>query len=169
MRWLLALVAVTSVARADGFYYTEGVGGTRVKDDLSARLPSAVHIYTALGMRTGNYALEAFYGADLTYPEVLDEYGVALKYIQPLSQHFLVYLRGSASVGFGAGVALKGKVRALGFLWWPFFFMPLGPKVTAAITLDDGYDFYRLHGPSPTAIDAQLTHLTLGFAVGSDF
>src|SRR5207244_10566540 len=107
-----------------------------------------------------------------------------LKYLAPLSAHFDAYLRGTISagvadgalegyegrgLGFGAGVQLKGKVRALGFLWWPLFFTGIGPKVTAALYLDDGYEFYRLHGPAPVAVDAALTHMTLGFAVGSDF
>jgi hypothetical protein len=42
--------------------------------------------------------------------------------------------------------------------------------MTAALYLDDGYDFYRLHSThSPVAVDAQLTHVTLGIALGSDF
>jgi hypothetical protein len=114
----------------------------------------------------------------------LTMYGLDLKYLNPISQHVDLYLRGSMSgavadgdlegysgrgLGFGAGLQLKGKVPALGFLWWPFFFTNWGPKVTAALWVDTGYDFYRLHGPSPTAVDAQLTHLTGGFAVGNDF
>jgi hypothetical protein len=96
-----------------------------------------------------------------------------------------VYLRGSAMVGgldragfdsfegrglgVGAGVQLKGKGSVLGLLFWPLFFTNVGPKMTAALWLDSGYEFYRLHGDRPTAIDAQLSTLTFGFALGSDF
>jgi len=115
-------------------------------------------------------------------------YGLDLKHIRPISDHVEVYLRGSVSrgrtqgvldgysgrgLGFGAGVQLEGKVRALGFLAWPLFFTGWGPKVTAAVFVDNGYDFYRLHREgklsATPAVDAQLTHLTIGFGVGSDF
>ena len=112
--------------------------------------------------------------------------GLDVKYLKPVSPHLEIYLRGSIShgmldtedyggrgLGIGAGIQLKGKVPALGLLFWPLFFTNWGPKMTAAVFVDDGYDFLRLHpggdlkaGP---AIDAQLTHLTMGFAVGSDF
>lgn len=68
-----------------------------------------------------------------------------------------------------AGNSAKGKVRALGFMFWPLFFSGIGPKVTAAVYVDNGYEFYRLHRSGDRSIDAQLTNLTLGFAVGSDF
>lgn len=108
--------------------------------------------------------------------------GVDAKYIKPLSKHFEIYLRGGIGraiadnggdvgngIGIGAGVQLKGKVRALGFLFWPMFFVPWGPKVTAAVFVDNGVGFYRLHGDDGGSRDAHLTHLTLGWAVGSDF
>ncbi len=120
-------------------------------------------------------------------PTTLTTYGLDVKYLQPLAEHLEVYLRGSMSgaemtgqldgyggrgLGVGAGLQLKGKVAAIGFLWWPLFLTDWGPKVTASVFVDDGYDFYRLHpggrldaGP---AVDAQLSHLTIGFAVGSD-
>jgi hypothetical protein len=101
-----------------------------------------------------------------------------------------VYVRGSAgygwadgnlsgysgrSLGFGAGVQVKGKGSVLGLLAWPLFFLVnKGPMMTAALYLDEGYDFYRLHdstsaGGNRTAVDAQLTHVTFGIALGTDF
>ena len=127
--------------------------------------------------------------------------GVDVKYILPLSDHFQGYVRGSASrmsttigsgyddcyscgptyyeghsyagrgLGAGAGLQLRGKVRAIGFLYWPLFFVPAGPKVNAALYVDHGYDFYRLHpddGRGGT-IDAKLYRWTFGFNVGQDF
>ena len=121
----------------------------------------------------------------------LTTYGLDLKYIQPLtSKHLEVYLRGGLRYGEmddgsaidsyagrgiagGAGIQLKGKVRALGFLAWPFFFLKIGPKVTAALWLDASYSFYRLHRDgnldATPAIDAKITTLSGGFAIGSDF
>jgi hypothetical protein len=126
--------------------------------------------------------------------------GLDVKYILPLSQNFQGYVRGSASrmsthlgvggyddcyscgygygksyagrgLGAGAGLQLRGKVRAIGFLYWPLFFVPAGPKVNAALYVDHGYDFYRLHpedGRGGT-IDAKLYRWTFGFNVGQDF
>ncbi len=107
--------------------------------------------------------------------------GVDAKYIRPLTPHIELYLRGGLGrgisdggysgngIGVGAGIQLKGKVRALGFLFWPMFFVPWGPKVTAAVFLDNGVAFYRLQRDGSGSRDAHLTHLTLGWAVGSDF
>ena len=112
--------------------------------------------------------------------------GVDVKYLRPLSDNFEVYLRGSLGKGYldasdysgrgfgvGAGAQVKGKVRALGFLFWPLFFVPYGPKVTAALFVDTGADFYRLHRhgelDNPDAIDGSFNRLTIGWAVGADF
>ncbi len=74
-------------------------------------------------------------------------------------------------LGGGVGVQLRGKVRALGFLYWPLFFIPAGPKVNAALFMDHGYDFYRLHASDDRggSLDARVTRLTVGFNVGTDF
>jgi hypothetical protein len=79
--------------------------------------------------------------------------------------------RAGRGLGGGVGLQLRGKVRALGFAYWPLFFVPVGPKVNAAIFIDHGVDFYRLHDPvaKVDALDAKLTRLTFGFNVGSDF
>jgi hypothetical protein len=111
----------------------------------------------------------------------LASYGLDLKYLQPIAPNLELYVRGGLSkayaegldaegrgLGIGAGIQLKGKVPALGFLFWPFFFTNIGPKITAAVFVDTSYEFYRLHGPTHTT-DASLDHLTLGFAVGNDF
>lgn len=108
-------------------------------------------------------------------------YGLDVKYLQPIAPALEIYLRGGMSHGFaagidasgrglgvGAGIQLKGKVPAIGFLFWPLFFTGLGPKVTAAVYVETGYEFFRLHGPRG-ATDAELNQLMVGFAVGSDF
>jgi hypothetical protein len=203
---VLIVLALAVPARADGFYYTESVGGTKIKDDLGSFADSALRIRLSLGMRQGSWAFEAWLAGDLAFTRIADgpggdyaaynqdaslmQYGFDVKYLQPIAEHFDVYLRGSISraqtdhmrgledyagrgLGLGAGIQVKGKVRALGFLAWPLFFTGFGPKVTAALFVDDGFDFYRLHEhgdlQNGAAIDAQLSHMTFGFAVGSDF
>lgn len=196
MRWLvaIALCAATSVASADGYYFTEAFGGTGVKDDLSAYMPSSVHFRVAVGRRRGNWATELFMQAHLNtelgdsqnYPPDLTTGGLAIKYIEPVSPHLELYLRGSATLGslderfkdyagrglgLGAGLQYKGRGSVWGLLWWPLFWLVKdGPKMTGAIYIEDSYEYYRLHGPTRgDVINAQLSNITVGYAVGTDF
>lgn len=196
------VLALASTARADGFYYSEGFGATHVKDELASYTDSTLFRFRiALGMRRGAWAYEGAVAINAAVDPYYDAYGpkskpsstlgdfeFTLKYLQPLSRHVEVYVRGTAgygsadaslsdyagrSLGFGAGIQLKGRGSVAGLLFWPLFFLvKSGPMMTAGLYLDEGYDFFRLHGPgstAPTAVDAQLTHLTGGIAVGTDF
>lgn len=191
MRWLLVLCLATSVARADGYYFTEGAGGTAIKDDLGTYMSGAANIRISVGHRTGHWAVEGFMEGHINSdvyvvgPNLMTG-GVDLKYIQPLSRNLEIYLRGSASygaldtnlrdysgrgLGFGAGIQFKGRGSVWGLLWWPLFWLVRsGPKMTGALWLDDGYEYYRFHGRTPgDVINAQLSHITIGYAVGTDF
>lgn len=109
-------------------------------------------------------------------------WGVDVKYLQPVASHVEVYLRGGLGrgyaggldavgrgVGIGAGIQVKGKVSPAGLLFWPLFFLVRkGPMMTGALFIDSSYEFYRLHGVRKST-DAQLSHLTFGFALGKDF
>ena len=112
--------------------------------------------------------------------------GVDVKYLRPVAKNLDVYLRGSLGkgwldnedysgrgLGIGAGIQLKGKVPAIGFLFWPLFFTGWGPKVTAALFVDTGADYYRLHKrgdlDNPDSIDGTFHRITVGWAVGADF
>jgi hypothetical protein len=195
--WPLLLLFVAQTARADGFYATESFGGTKITDKLGDSISGAFRIRVSVGWRHRQFALEGFVAGDLSTdekpgayygpPAALTTYGFDLKYIRPVMEHVEFYLRGTISrgstdgvldgysgrgLGMGAGAQLKGKVRALGFLAWPLFFTGIGPKVTGALFIDDGVDFLRLHkggDQHAASVDAQLSHLTFGFAVGSDF
>jgi hypothetical protein len=109
--------------------------------------------------------------------------GLDAKYIVALDHRLEVFARGGPlvaegtgalagfhgrGVGVAAGAQLSGKVRALGFLWSPLFFLNRGPRVTGALFLDAGYDFYFLRRGSEV-IDARVGHVSVGFAVGSAF
>src|SRR5206468_577260 len=144
MRWLvvLALCAASSLARADGYYFTEGVGGTTIKDDLAAAMPGALRIRVSVGRRTGHWATELFMAGDLPGDTEstlgFTTGGIDVKYIQPLASHLEIYLRGSATLGaldgplagyagrglgFGAGIQLKGRGSVWGLAWLPAFFL----------------------------------------------
>jgi hypothetical protein len=120
-------------------------------------------------------------------------YGLDVKRAFRLSTHLEVYLRGSMSrmqidegllsgysgrgLGVGTGIQLKGKAPLLMLLYPPIALVclipdvckKLGPKATVALYYDQGYDFYRLHDPGRSSIDAEATRWRLGFAIGMDF
>ena len=110
--------------------------------------------------------------------------GLDAKYIVDIDRHVAMYARGGPlvadgngalagyhgrGIGVAAGAQLTGRVRALGFLWAPLFFVKRGPMVTGALLVDAGYDYYFLRMPGAPAVDARIGHLSIGFAVGSAF
>ena len=110
--------------------------------------------------------------------------GLDARYIVALHDHVAVFARGGPmvsdgtgalagyhgrGVGAAAGAQLTGKVRALGFLWAPLFFVKRGPMLTGALLVDAGYDFVFLRMPGAPVVDARIGHVSVGFAVGSAF
>jgi hypothetical protein len=185
-------------ARADGFYFAEGLGGSRFTGDADE---AGLHLRVAGGFRAGHLGVEVFaqpvfnlgvaYDSDRdgritpsSAPNLgeLGTFGVDLKVIQPLSTHWSAYARGGLShmsssltdyAGRGlqatAGLQLAGKVRALGFLWAPFFFLGVGPKVHASLWFDATTSYYRLHADDRRSLDVRGQSWTLGFSIGQDF
>ncbi|MEO7733203.1 MAG: hypothetical protein ABIY55_19730 [Kofleriaceae bacterium] len=113
----------------------------------------------------------------------LEVMGLDAKYIVPLDDRVEVFVRGGPlvaeangaldgfhgrGIGIAGGAQLSGKVRALGFLWSPLFFLARGPMVTGALFLDAGYDFYFLRRGNEL-LEARVGHVSIGFAVGSAF
>ncbi len=196
----LLLVCLPTAARADGFYFREGLGTGAVHGELGDFFDAGGVIgRIAVGRRMDRLAIEATLDlADLTgrrrfagtaYTAV--SWGLTARYLFPLSQHVDLYLRGGLDrteltlvgwqdrargadyggrgINYGAGAQVKGKVRALGFLFWPLFFTGVGPKVNAGFWFDTGGHRVRLHHPRWRSLDGTVTSWSLGFAVGSDF
>jgi hypothetical protein len=114
----------------------------------------------------------------------LNSMGLDVRYIVPVRDHVSLFARGGPmvtdgtgaltgyhgrGVGAAVGAQLSGKVRALGFLWAPLFFVKRGPMVTGALLVDAGYDFLFLRMPGAPSIDARIGHVSVGFAIGSAF
>jgi outer membrane protein with beta-barrel domain len=196
----LLLVCAPATARADGFYFQEGVGTGEVHGPMGDFFAAdGVVGSLSVGRRIDRLAIEANLSlADLSgrgpfagaaYTAV--GWGLRARYLFPVNPHLDLYLRGGLDrtelvpVGFGdpadgsayggrglsygAGAQVKGKVRALGFLFWPLFFTGLGPKINAGFWLDTGAHRVRLHHPHWRSLDGTVTSWALGFAVGSDF
>lgn len=114
----------------------------------------------------------------------LSTMGLDVKYATPRDHGLSVYLRGGPravsgegalagaagrGLGVGTGIELVGRVRALGFLWAPLFFLHKGPFVTGALFLDAGVDAYALDTPERTTHLLTQVTTSIGFAVGTDF
>lgn len=114
----------------------------------------------------------------------LASYGIDARYIIKIDPVLSTYVRAGPSraeatgvlagyegygFGVGGGFQISGKVRALGFLWTPLFFLKRGPKITGALYLDQGYDFYRLRLAGAPNINARIGHVSVGFALGQAF
>ena len=179
------------VSRARG--ELEGTVGNAIHTRLGAGFRVrwlAVEPWLGTDLQTGrDGAFRGFVGGE---PETgradLTQYGIDLKAIAPLHRSTDVtlegYLRAGPSLvggngaladysgqalGVGAGMQLQGRVRALGFLWAPLFFLERGPKVTGALYVDQGYEFVRLRKRDAMPIDAHVGNVSVGFAIGSAF
>jgi hypothetical protein len=197
----LSLLGLSPQAHADGWYFCEGLGGTRVKNDMGRYFDGTASGRLALGHRADRWAIEGFlmltaldgklaFAGD-SYSAF--SYGVDVRYLFPMNPHWSLYVRGGLNhmdlestwytssgpsadgyagrgLDYGAGIQVKGKVRALGLLFFPLFFADAGPKITMAGWLDTSHHFVRLHdsGGAPT-LDGDLMTLSLGIAFGSDF
>lgn len=137
-----------------------------------------------LAMSRDNAMYGVFGGTPQMGHADLQGIGIDAKYTCALGEGAAIYVRGGPriatgdgslamyagrGIGAGAGVQLTGKVRAIGLLWAPLFFLQRGPKVTGAVFLDEGVDAYWLTAPSAPAISAPIVSTNLGFAVGTDF
>ena len=118
----------------------------------------------------------------------LEYYGIDAKLVAPLfrgpsGERLEGYVRGGGrlvgatgaldgysghGVGAAAGFQLVGRVRALGFLWTPLFFVKRGPKVTGALFIEQGWELVTLRRGGDR-ISAAIGHVGVGFGLGSRF
>jgi hypothetical protein len=114
----------------------------------------------------------------------LETYGVDARYHATLHENLVMYVRGGPryasglgaldgysgfGVGAATGVQLTGRVRALGFLFAPLFFMDKGPKITASVFLDENVDWYWLRASNMPPLSMPLLGTSIGIAAGSHF
>jgi hypothetical protein len=60
-------------------------------------------------------------------------------------------------------------VRALGFLFAPLFFMKRGPRIHAALYLDQNVDWYWLGASHMATLSVPVVGTTIGIGAGSYF
>lgn len=134
------------------------------------------------------YRDNAFYDVIGGDPEMGDSdvqtMGLDGKYNAPITSYLSAYVRGGPrhargfgalenrqgmGIGAGTGVAITGKVRALGFLAVPLFFAKKGPKITATLFLDYNVEWYRMSADGMPDVSMPLVGASIGFGAGSFF
>jgi hypothetical protein len=115
----------------------------------------------------------------------MQQFGIDGKYNASLTPYLSAYVRGGPryargergaiapyqgmGIGAGTGLALTGRVRALGFLGVPFFFMKKGPKITANLFVDFNVDYVQMRGDRMPDVWMPLVGTSIGFGAGSFF
>ncbi len=197
---ILGLVVATqgqaqAQAKPSSFYVFEGLTYSQVHGELSARTSEVLQIQLGVGYQPRNslwaYELMGRGGAALDASSAqasLLGWGVRAKRLIPVRQHFSLYGRAGLTenlltdtydsdlVGFGleygAGAMASFRVRALGFLFWPAFFMGVGPKVNVSLWADLGGEIGNLHtGHERTSenYDYRTTSASYGVTLGGRF
>ncbi len=110
--------------------------------------------------------------------------GLDGKYNAPITSNLSAYVRGGPryargfgaldgyqgmGVGAGTGIAITGRVRALGFLAVPLFFSKRGPKITATLFVDYNVEWYRMSADGMRDVSMPLVGASIGFGAGSFF
>ena len=176
-------------------YAFEGLTYSRVHGDLAARTSEVGQFQLGLGYQPQgslwSYELmgRAGWGLSADRETVsLVGWGVRAKRFLPLNSHFSLYGRagatenlltdyaGSDLVGFGfdygVGAMASLRVRALGLLFWPAFFLKFGPKVNVSLWADVGGEIGNLHAGHERSAESRnyrTTSASYGLLVGGNF
>jgi len=185
--------AQAPIEKPSSVYVFEGFTYSRVNGELSALTSEVVQLQIGVGYQPRNslwaYELMGRGGGSLDVGSNagLLGWGVRAKRFLPMSEHFQLYGRAGLTenlltdtdfdlVGFGieygAGAMASMRVRALGLLFWPAFFMGVGPKVNLSIWADLGGEVGNLHSgheSSSENYNYRNTSASYGLTVGGRF
>jgi hypothetical protein len=179
------------------FSQTIGIGSSnedtigraiRTRASIGARVRwLAIESWVASDTRYARDGGLLFIGGEPREGSDLASYGVATRAIVPLHRAPKAtlegYVRAGAGIatangelegfrghtmGAGGGLQLRGRVRALGFLWAPLFLLHRGPHVTGALFVDGGFDRVELR-MGDRSLTTTVSQMALGFAIGSTF
>jgi hypothetical protein len=195
----LLLLLAAATARADGYFYETSYGISSARTSamgmgtaLRLRLGFGVRVGNVslepwfAGDLTFDRVGDTYgIGGDPKMGHAdLSNVGIDARYTGAIGHGLAIYVRGGPriggatgvlarytglGVGAGTGIQISGQVRALGFLWAPLFWLEKGPKVTGALFLDEGVDYYHFTAGTGAPIDAPIVSTNIGFAIGSDF
>lgn len=179
--------------RPSAVYGFEGITFSKIHGELAARGTQVLQVQVGLGYQPQgslwSYELMGRGGGmlDGEYASLLG-WGLRAKRFVPLNPHFQLYGRAGVTenlladrpgpnlagfgVEYGAGAMASMRVRALGFLFWPAFFMGVGPKVNLSLWADLGGEVGNLHsghGRSPESYNYRTTSASYGLKIGGRF
>jgi hypothetical protein len=200
---LLVIFHVTVVAaasgRADGLYFTEQLGVSRVGGELGNYFRGGFSGHIGGGYHLDGWALEGHMrfdelegrGALAADTYDLLAWGVGVRRLFPVSPWVRLYARGGveaveieqyssgeslvldgykgSGIDLGGGLVLSGRVPLVGFLFAPLFFTDIGPKVSAAAWLDVGDRLIALDKPGASDLHGFSRSWLLGFSLGGSF
>jgi len=151
---------LASAAHADGAYFTDSGGPV-----AGGGAQSELHV----GVRLGDWGLELQYIVDGLESSANSFTALALgvRYVQPVSQHFSMYLRGRAMRGVGDGFAGNGLGGGAGLQLAGHTHLGHCP-IVGALFVEADEDFYRFQGAYDT-VDTTISALAFGIALGTDF
>ncbi|HEY5950433.1 MAG TPA: hypothetical protein VIV40_33310 [Kofleriaceae bacterium] len=176
-----------------GVSSARGDGAAPLGESLQLRIALGWRFgaFTVGPVMSGNLAVErdnayfGFVGGDPTMGDSdLKTYGLDARYHANVHDNLVMYVRGGPryasalgaldgysgfGVGAGTGIQLTGRVRALGFLFAPMFFMKKGPLITASVFLDESVEWYRLDADRMPQLSMPLVGTSIGIAAGSHF
>jgi len=179
-------------SQAYGISSARGEGAAPLGESLQLRIALGWRFgaFTVGPLLGANLAVErdnAYFGIVGGDPTMGDSdlktYGLDGRYHATLHDHLVMYVRGGPryasglgaldgysgfGAGVGTGVQLTGRVRALGFVFAPAFFMTKGPMITASVFLDENVDWYQLRGHAMT-VAMPIVGTSIGIAAGSHF
>ncbi len=177
------------------FYFLEGVTFSRVRGELGQRVDGLVNVQVGLGYQPAQsaWAYELFgsiggpIGATGSFHGGAG-WGIRGKRFHPLSRHLNLYGRVGVSENFlftsggqdlagfgleyGGGLQATLRVRALGFLFWPAFFLNYGPKADLSIWADLGGEIgnlYNYKGDGSEDYNYRKASGSYGVSIGGKF
>lgn len=174
-------------------YGFEGISYSQMRGELAALGSEVLQVQVGLGYQPEDslwaYELMGRAGGTLDGAGAsLLGWGVRAKRFLPLRPHFQLYGRtgltenlltdnvGSDLAGFGieygAGAMASFRVRALGFLFWPAFFMGVGPKVNLSLWADLGGEIGNLHSGHESSSESysyRASTASYGINIGGRF
>ena len=184
---LASPAAADDLYLAESFGWAHATGGLApyVHDALYTRLGGGLHLGPlsvegwlagALQIDRDGSTLHLFGGDPRPGRADLQMFGLDFKAEAKLAWRLRAYVRGGPmavsadgaleavlghGIGGSVGLAIGGRVRALGFLWAPLFFAHRGPYADATAYVELGADWIRMSG----GIDGRIQHVSVGFSV----
>jgi hypothetical protein len=184
---VMCTCALASTAHADGAYVSESAGGARPGYQAVGVWSSGVQTEFHFGVQLGHWSVELNLIDDWLGASALQQtidftaVGLGTRYVQPVSRHVSIYLRGRVmrgwtdfsdysgnGLGGGAGIQLEGHTRIGHASFEAALFLEADEDFYRLAGLFEGVDQMSVHRIQPD-LDLTMSSLAAGLALGGDF